>query len=485
MGRKAGFDPAPVILIQGPRAPTTPRGFTSLPQAEHPRGLAMTLPPAHLRALPSAREQRLRNPPLHWDTVEEHLEEASAYWALREQTLHSPRAVLATLASGTERRLLAHLDGIRSGGGSAHDRVLRPALEGDDAARVGPAAHVLLEDGRGDDLRRILDMIQVGDAARRHAVAQALKLSARADLDAVLLAELPPSGPEAQAVLLDILDFRQTDAGALLEGFAAGANPATRATALRAARHAPWARVERWVRLWLTSTEPDVRDAAILTGFVHGCRAAWVRCQEVVRAREPRPRLALLALALGGDRADLALLIDRLGEPALQEDALWALGFSGSPVAADALVPALGGAHAVLAAESLVAITGLPPELADAPASGAAPSKREDVAPREWFIPGAVPALLVPWWKEVRGRFAPEVRHLSGRPWTPEGLIDALEHAPLVRRPVLSLELAVRSRRTVSLETGTWVRQQRAWLTHARGLTGQLRSEPFPSLWGG
>ncbi|WNZ62052.1 hypothetical protein QEG98_40580 [Myxococcus sp. MxC21-1] len=203
------------------------------------------------------------------------------------------------------------------------------------------------------------------DAERRPWLRHALALCEHQGLDAALLDLLPRLAPALQAELLDLLAFRQVDAGSLLERLVlADTEPVLLAAAFRAARVTKPPVLATWLRKGMEDTRPLVRDAAIETGLLRGLRAAWQSCQRLATAGA-EPRLTMLALAAGGAVADVEKLVRALDRPELRAEALWALGFSGRLAAADAALTVLKEQTpevAWLALRTFSVITGLSTE---------------------------------------------------------------------------------------------------------------------------
>lgn len=435
---------------------------------------------------PPAPRAVTRRPPLLWDVLAEHLEEASFLWTQRERAMGAPDYTLPEVEAGDEARLRAHLDGLRVGGPPVALRLLRPALEGEEPGRVASAASVLLASG---EQALVLER-WVEDAERRPWLRHALALCERQELDASLLELLPRLEPALQAELLEVLAFRRVDAGPLLERLAlADTEPALLAAAFRAARMTRPPVLAAWLRKGMEDARPLVRDAAIETGLLRGLRAAWQACQGLATAGA-EPRLAMLALAAGGALADVEKLVQALGRPELRAEALWALGFSGRAAAADAALAVLkeqAPEVAWLALRTFSVITGLPTE---EHFMSKADGDEDEVAPPSGAVSASLPppehrpgrvrvAEVERWWARARGRFEPEGRYRDGMPWTPEALLQALHLAPMSHRPALAFELAVRSRGTCQVETRGWCGPQRAQLRAAGALSLERLTRGF------
>jgi hypothetical protein len=74
------------------------------------------------------------------------------------------------------------------------------------------------------------------------------------------------------------------------------------------------------------------------------------------------------------------------------------------------------------------------------------------------------------WWGEQRSRFEKKGRYLLGAPWGRESVLAVLRHGPMRRRRGLAMEVAVRTRGRVQVETRALTARQRADLTAAEGI---------------
>lgn len=441
-----------------------------------------------------------RRPPLLWDVLEEHLQEAAFLWKQRQRSVLAPDYVLSEIAEGDEARLLAHIEGLVIGGRPAAERLLLPALEGEKPPNIAAAAYALLESSEPNWLTQVLDWFVQGAEEVREGISQALALSARADVVASLIKLFPAVDSSDQRYALRVLCSRQADTGQVLSVRSAGSEESGwLVAALRAARFAPQAIADVWIRLGLESPEPRVRDAAIESGLIHGSRMAWSLCRQLMEAGEPDARPALLAFALGGEAPELEALIAAVGDPARRDEALWALGFSGRLAAAEAALATLRENGDWLAAESFALITGLPlASFLDEDADDEEEEEEEWVEEEEEeeeveedevevpdeaalgglpgpeVLPGKIRVEAVDaWWRQARARFEPGGRYLLGHSMQPGSLASVLEAVPMRRRAVLGWDLAIRSRGACRLEPLAWTEVQRKQL----GAVGQLRPD--------
>lgn len=439
-----------------------------------------------------------RRPPLLWDVLGEHLQEAAFLWKQRQRSILASDYVLSEIAEGDEARLLAHIEGLVIGGRPAAERLLLPALEGEKPPNIAAAAYALLESAEPDWLTQVLDWFVQGAEEVREGISQALALSARADVVASLVKLFPTVDSSDQRYALRVLRSRQADTGQVLSVRSSGSQePEWLEAVLRAARFAPQAIADVWIRVGLESPEPRVRDAAIESGLIHGSRMAWSLCRQLMEAGEPDARPALLAFALGGEAPELEALIAAVGDPARRDEALWALGFSGRLSAAEAALATLRDNGDWLAAESFALITGLPlasfldeeadeeedEEWDDDDEEEEEPEEEQEEAQEEAALEGLPGPEVLPgkvrveavdaWWRQARARFEPGGRYLLGHPMQPGSLASVMEAVPMRRRAVFGWDLAIRSRGACRLEPLAWAEVQRKQL----GAVGQLRPD--------
>jgi uncharacterized protein (TIGR02270 family) len=397
-----------------------------------------------------------RPPPVIWDVVEEHLDEAAFLAGQWERALASPRYTVAEVAAGPEERLLAHLAGLEVAGDEGVERILLPALDDPDPGKVFAAAAVLARSGRLGLLRAAVPEAEGGAAA----VARALALALRPE-DGPALAAWVADGPgSARAAAVRALGARGERHGAalgpLLEDPAAPVRAA--ALALAAGEGEPW---RGQIEAALRDPEPEVRDAALLAALRLGLRAALAAARRIADEAAPAPDLALAALGLGGDPEDLARLAAALARPAQRRPALRALGLSGWPRAGDLCLPFLADPGAApLAFEALGHLAGP----AVSALAGAAPEDDGRGPPPppgpEAELPFPDADLAGSAWQRLRARLPDHPRVLLGAPWGPDAALRAFLSGSTRARRALALDLEVRSRGGYRIDPAGWAREQ-------------------------
>ncbi|MFY2560373.1 hypothetical protein ACN469_22365 [Corallococcus terminator] len=439
---------------------------------------------------PPASSHSPRRPDLRWDVVGEHLDEAAFLWTQWELALDSPDFVLAEVAGGEEWRLRAHLEGLALAAPAAIPRLLVPALQSEEHGRLCAAGQVLLDLGDPETDRALWALLEKGPEETVEALLRIARLSQRSGIAQELARRLPQLKPGSWPAALDCLAARGHAVPVLPKGSRLDESPRVLAATLRTVRFTDPAVALPLVRRGLRESDA-VLDAALHTGLVLGLRDAWLRCRHLAAEGAPEGGLSLMALATGGESADLAVLIRASSSPERHNAAVWALGFSGQRVAAEALLEVLRNGGGALAAEAFAAITGMPPDvgaplpaeededsamLLEVPArTGSFPPPT--LAPGEWRA-GAVED----WWSKAHSRFEPGRRYVRGKTWTPEAALKALVSEPMHRRAVLAWELAVRTRGAFHLDTRGWAHQQARGLATQHHLAAKAVSRSFSAF---
>ncbi|OJH37379.1 TIGR02270 family protein [Cystobacter ferrugineus] len=423
---------------------------------------------------------------LNWSQYEDHLDEATFQWSQWEQLLRAPDELLAEVTAG-EERLLARLDALVLGGEPVAARLLKPALTSDEPERLSTAVFALLS-GRwhwGPDA--VLGVLGESGPEEVGAMQRALELLEPSALPAWLQSVLSRGSLSLQALALDVLGAHSVNPELPLAGFIASGVPSVAAAALRAAARLRVRLDWPLLRQPLSTTEPSLRDAALIAALLSGHREAWTTCRELALARDPAPGLPMLLMSMGAGPGAVPLLRGLLEKPELRADVHWALGFNGHVAAAELCLEHLGDetvGH--LAAEAFCAITGLslterfvaaPPEVEDADSEEPLEYGRHTVPGRGLPVPN--PEAIRAWWKEARKQFEPAVRYLRGRVWTPTVFLQSLWSEPMRRRHVLALEATLRSQGVFQLRTDVFARQQLASLETLRTAALPLVSRPL------
>lgn len=118
----------------------------------------------------------------------------------------------------------------------------------------------------------------------------------------------------------------------------------------------------------------------------------------------------------------------------------------------------------------------LPPLDEDLEAQAALPPLNDDelaILPLpvpELALPEPDPAALQEWWRTSRSHFESGLRHLAGKPYTPQAAADFLVRGPLRLRHTIAQSIAIRTRQQVRLDTRTLSRRQREGISQVKSL---------------
>lgn len=413
-----------------------------------------------------------------WDVLEEHLDEAAFLWARRLRCSRAADHSLHEVERGPERRLLAHIHGLAVAGETAARRLLLPMLREGDAASAGAAALALLQ--RRDDysLDAVLAALADAPAAPYRGILQALQLTDRPNLTRQLPRLLGDRSPALYTAALQICVAQGKDPGEALLALLDDEDPQVRTVALRAARFAPRREIQGAVYRALAAEEVAVQAAAVETGLILGQQAAWTACCDLVQRPGATGRLALSWMALLGDGLGMRRTSALLADGGRHRDLLWALGFDGTVGAAAQCVAAMDDpAQARLAAESFCLITGF--ALCRARGTARTPEEDDD-EPRPWDpeqdLPHPDVAAVRSLWEQHRGSFRQDERYLLGVPHGKESLLHALAAAPMWRRPILALDLAMRTGGACQLRIELLAREQHQDLARFSALPATVYS---------
>lgn len=434
----------------------------------------------YARAVTTTADSR----PLRWDVLREHLDEAAFLWTQLQQAMTDAEYTLEEVEAGPEERLRAHLDGLVLGGRPVAEKLLLPALGDEEPGLATAAALALLASEDGDHAPRVVEALAAAEEPEAAArLVAALQRCERADLLAKLMPLLASPSTLLQASAVEILAIQRIDAKARLDGLLGARDPRLVIAALRYARWFPERAGLQAVERALMAGETAVRDAAMETGLVLGSKAAWARCEAIVKEGGPDWALAANLWALSGE-SDLQPLLARLEDEDTRAEALFALGFSGRAAVVDRLLTLLEDEDVgPLAAEAISGITGLRIEgkfAAEEP--GWDPDAPEEEQPEPSELPLPAPAEIRTWWTQARRGFEGDRRFIAGRPWTGEALASTFETATMRRRAVLAMDLAIRSRGLALLDPADDARHQRLDWTRVRSAVTQASANTYRAI---
>jgi uncharacterized protein (TIGR02270 family) len=243
----------------------------------------------------------------------------------------------------------------------------------------------------------------------------------------------------------------------------------------------------------LEHPDEQTRDAALLASLTWGSANARTVCEQLALDQSSVHRSAMVLYAALGTRAQHQKLATQSLRPAARRATLFALGCSGDvdqiPLLLE-LTASKDPIEAKLAAQAFASIVGidlqddafvvpiktaarsstLPSVENDPEAKAALPTFAEEdldadlVPPPEDALAEPDSLALVNHWNDVRARFNPAQRYLSGAVFSLETALDNLEQTPARRRHAVAMELCVRSGARFRLNTRLFTAAQRQHL---------------------
>jgi uncharacterized protein (TIGR02270 family) len=364
-------------------------------------------------------------PKLIWRLVEESLSDAAFLWTRLDQALDAPDHTLTDVERWVEQRLFGAIDGVRLAGSAALSPLLAEAFVDQDPGLASIAAYVLATMDTTEALKELEHNLRQLKDDRVSAVARGLGRTGNAPALRSLWCRAQDASSACRACVLEALGFCGEAPEASWTSLLMADDAGVRRAAASALAFLPSSQRGEVMWLALRSSDLEVRSRANMAGLIAGDSAAWPRCCEAVRARDPAVTCApaMLMVAMLGSRSEQAQLCKALNVPELQRAALWALSFAGSCDAVDAIVgAATRGQHTGLACEAIAAITGADLSKLMAAAGAAAPQRDSATPPA---VPGTeaekqpahVPdaTALERWWRSERQRFDPDARYQHGK----------------------------------------------------------------------
>jgi uncharacterized protein (TIGR02270 family) len=387
------------------------------------------------------------------EVVEEHAEEASFLWLLRDAAVSAPHYLLADLVR-LEDRLEAHLDGLRVAGEPGWEIVKGQLVEIGEPGEVFAAA--VLAFGSGDSAR-IQEVLAAATAkpASVRAVISALGWLTYDQASRHIKPLLAAADPLLKRVGLTASAIHRRNPGPTLTEAFTAADPLLKARAFRVACELGLVDLHITLRAHLKAKDPACRFwAAWSIALLNGHENAVGVLQSIAEAGGPfsvrSVKLAMRRLPPRNARTWIKKLIRELGQLRIAAIGAGALGDPEIiPWLIDQMkVPAL----ARVAGESFSLLTGV--HIAYDKLEGPKPEgfeagptedpEDENVAmDPDDNLAWPDPALVKKWWEERRGSFAKETRYLLGQPITVESIRQALQTGYQRQRAAAAIELAL------------------------------------------
>jgi uncharacterized protein (TIGR02270 family) len=401
--------------------------------------------------------------------VSQHAEEAAFLWLLRDNAVHAPHYTLQDIIR-LDDRVEAHVDGLRVAGDPGWELVKEAAAAGG-AGAVFAAAVLALDGGKEDRVTFVLEQGCATPAKSRGLVSALGWLPYSRVKDTIHTLCTSPRTPLKRAgiaagavhrqhpefslsralidndpllrrrVLQAVGEFAATDVLTTLKGFFNNDDPALRFGAA-------WAGALVYNDPLALTTLQAIAEAG--KRFAEEAASLAVRRLDVGPANRWRVKLgatraAIAAAGALGDPDALPWLADRMKSPPLARRAGEAFEM-------------ITGAHLSYDKLDAPKPEGFEPTPNDNPAD-------EDVSPDpddNLYWPSA--EKVQKWLQGRQAQFARGVRHLLGKPITPDSLRHALRDGRQRQRAAAAVELALQKRGTPLWEVRAPGFRQREWL---------------------
>jgi uncharacterized protein (TIGR02270 family) len=410
------------------------------------------------------------------DLIDESLDEAAFLWRRWEGELTSLTRSLDEVWSWTEDRLHGALDGVRVAG----PRVVDAAMEGllsSDLDVVPVWSGVLASSAERGATDVLASALATAEGERLGAMVRGLELLGSGHALRAAAAVFGTERADHAAALCRLKAFHRATAGGEMRTALESGIPAAQREAMRAAANLRSPRVEEWIVPALNSADGALRSAAVESGLCCRSRDAWSAAAGLSGRLDAHAGPFLKYLAMLGSAEEHEIVFGALRVPALQQDAIWALGHIGTVRAAETCLAGLE--HETLAracAEAYCWITGADlsrDHLAAADAPPDAPAFEDDDLDAD-LVPSAEAMWPLPdveavrqHWHSRRSGFAADVRYVLGQPATMDTLAAAIERGPMLRRPDLVRELRIRTG-SYDVETRAFTSRQRQMMAAGR-----------------
>lgn len=385
--------------------------------------------------------------------VEQHCDDASSLWLVRNHLISAPHCVLDELARH-DGRIEAHLDGLRLAGDTGWD-LCKAALETNFPEDYFPPAVLAFESGIADRIQDVLDAI-AEDPNKARALISALGWLPPAQAEPHINNLLSSESPFQRYLGIAASAIHRRDPGHLLGKTVDDGFPILRARSLRAYGELGRSRELNSciLRGAFADDDDEIRFSAAWSAILAGNKEAV----EVLKSFVPKNSLhkeKALNTALRRMQAAAAFTWQRhlADSPDTLRLAIISAGTIGDPVLVPWLIEQMNTpALARVAGEAFTMITGV--DLESEAMRGVRP---EGFTSGPTDIPGDDNVAMDPdddlpwpkadavlhWWGRSKGAFPSGTRHLLGMPITAGNLLNILRSGRQRQRAAAALELAI------------------------------------------
>jgi uncharacterized protein (TIGR02270 family) len=383
--------------------------------------------------------------------VEQHVEESSFLWLLRDSAVHEPHYSLSDLAH-LDNRIDAHIDGLRIAGDQGW-ALCKEALAWEEAGEVFTASILAFENSAEERVQAVLDAGIIPPELSRGLVSALGWLDYQQAEDHIQEL-LNSESSDFRRIGLAASAVRRQDPGRPLLDALVKTDPLLRVRALKAVGELGRRDLLPLLKEHLNSQDDDSRFYAAWSAALLGDTASVGVLCEIALSIGPRAEratnTALRQMNLSEAQAWLRGLPD---DPGYQRLAVIGAGVIGDPVLIPWLIQMMEDPElARVAGESFTMITGI--DIAYEDLEGECPEgfeaeptespEDEDVElDSDEDLSWPEPGLISDWWTKNKGQFRDGTRYLIGQPISAEHCQQVLRSGFQRQRTAAALELAM------------------------------------------
>ena len=406
--------------------------------------------------------------------VQQHAGEAAFLWTMRDRAVGAQHYSLRSV-SRLDKRLDAHLDGLRVAGGPGWE-ICKEALGLEGPGEVFAAAVLAFESGREDWMTAVLE-VATKSAELARGLVSALGWIPYTQVKEQILNLLRNESPILKHIGLAAAVIHRQDPGSALKEAMSSPDGLLRARALRAIGELGRTDLLSIAKVGVNDADETCRCAAAWSALLLGDAAAIPFLQTIMTQGKPfsQGAMELVTRRMPSSQAT-AWQQDLAGKVETRRLAVQVSGLMGDPVSIPWLIDQMcvpefarvaGESFAILTGADLVndMLEGKKPEGFEAGPTDNPEDENVEMDPDE-NLPWPDPVLIQKWWGKHQKEFTNGTRYLLGNSISIDWLQQVLRNGRQRHRAVAALELAIRQPGTPLFNTSAPGFRQQTLLNH-------------------
>ena len=383
--------------------------------------------------------------------LEQHTEDSSFLWILRDSAVNEPHYKLSDLAK-LDDRVEAHIDGLRISGDEGWE-ICKEALAREEAGEIFTAAVLAFESGIEERIQAVLEAGN-DDYELSRGLISALGWIPFQQIESHILKLIEDASPALRGIGLAAYAVHRQDPGKSLINFLTDSDAVLRARALRAVGELGRKDLLSAMTDHLNEEDENCRYSAVWSAAVFGDASAVSVLRNIAESggvhAEESCAMALRTMPLPDSLEWLRELAQDTDHKRL---AVTGYGVLGDHMPIPWLIQMMEVPElARVAGESFTMITGVDiayedlegewPEGFEAGPTESPEDEDVEMDPDE-DLPWPDPDLIADWWNRNKGSFQNGTRYLLGKPISEEQCQHVLRHGYQRQRAAAALELAI------------------------------------------